>query len=150
MIDCSGLELPQIQEVVRLLISTVPRLTDHSSREAVLAVLAALVAPQSTDSDSAPTPSPVLGALIKWVDAESTKLTKSGTSSTRFVVLTWAATLLPFAQHAEQAQFDSLALSLSTLFDGVEDEAVTGKRAVRKGAEVVARRAVRKVSTPHS
>lgn len=122
-------------------------MTDHTSREGVLAVLSALVAPKPAADDAAPTPSPVLGALIKWVDAESTKLTKAGTSSSRFVVLTWAATLLPFAQHADQAQFDTLALSLSSLFDGVEDEKVAGKRAVRKSAEVVARRAVRNVSS---
>ena len=129
------------------MISTVSRLTDHSSREGVLAVIRALVSAQPTADDTPPTTSPVLGALIKWVDAESTKLAKAGTSATRFVVLTWAATLLPFAQHPDSAQFDSIALSLSSLFNGLEDESAAGKRGVRKSAEVVARRAVRNVSS---
>lgn len=144
----SGLQLAQVQEVVRLLISTVARLTDHTSRDRVLAVLAALVAPIPVFASDTPsiTSSPVLGALIKWVDAEASKLTKAGTPASRFVVLSWAATLLPLAQGADPAQFGTLALSLSSLFDGVEDEERGARRSVRKSAEVVARRAVRKVS----
>lgn len=84
--------------------------------------------------------------MIKWVEAETGKLSKTGTTATRFVVLTWAATLYPLAQDAGPAQWDSISLSLSSLYDGLQDEELTSKRSVRTSARDATRRAVRNVS----
>ncbi|GAA6002609.1 hypothetical protein JCM10207_007591 [Rhodosporidiobolus poonsookiae] len=143
-----SLEPQQVQDIVRLLIPTVPRYTDAPSRQAVLAVLAALLARDYTpneDDGAAKPPTYTLG-LIKFLEAETAKVEKSGAASTRFALLGWAATVyatVPVDRPLEDAPFASLAASLSTLLATVLDPQEGAKESLKQSALVQTRRAVR-------
>ncbi|KAJ8297218.1 eIF-2-alpha kinase activator gcn1 [Rhodotorula toruloides] len=147
-----SLEPAQVQDLVRLLVSTVPRYVDSTSRQAVLAVLSALLARDYAPSrdDVAATSNgktaSLTNGLIRWLEGETAKVDKTGASSTRFALLAWANTIyssVPADHPLEDAPFASLAITLSTLLNAVLDEANGAKESIRKSALVSTRRAVR-------
>ncbi|GAA5981477.1 hypothetical protein JCM10908_004121 [Rhodotorula pacifica] len=157
-----SLEASQVQDIVRLLLPTVPRYQDAASRQAVLAVVSALLARdyaagntasegEAPSSSSAANgdrklASALTAGLIKWLESETAKVEKSGATSTRLALLGWAATIyasVPAESALEDALFLSLATSLSSLLNVVLDESAAAKETVRKSALVVTRRAVR-------
>ncbi|GAA5901674.1 hypothetical protein JCM8208_001574 [Rhodotorula glutinis] len=157
-----SLEPSQVQDLVRLLLPTVPRYADSASRTAVLDVLSAVLArdhaaaaaPASTDAAepssaaAAATKSstPFTSGLIKWLDGEAAKVDKTGAASTRFTLLGWAVTIyqsVPADRPLDDPQFASLASSLSTLVYALLDEANPVKPALRHSTLVLARRAIR-------
>lgn len=162
--DCwwpaASLEPNQVQDIVRLILPTVPRYQDAASRQAVLAVVSALLARDNaagtadeTANAAATTngkPASALSTgLIKWLESETGKVEKSGATSTRLALLGWAATIyasVPAEHPLDDAPFLSLATSLSSLLNVVLDDSAGAKETVRKSALVVTRRAVRTVS----
>ncbi|BGP12338.1 hypothetical protein JCM10213_003855 [Rhodosporidiobolus nylandii] len=144
----------QVQDLVRLLIPTLPRYTDSSSRSAVLSVLSAILSrdylpssapsPSSSSSDS-PRFTP---GLIKFLDLETSKLPSSsaGATGTRFALLGWGCTIyssVPADSPLEDAQLASLAASLSALLGALLDPQGGAKEGMKNSALVVTRRAVR-------
>lgn len=151
----ASLEPAQVQDLVRLLVSTVPRYVDSTSRQAVLAVLSTLLARDyaSSRDDAAATSNgktaSLTNGLIKWLEGEAAKVDKTGAGSTRFALLAWANTIysaVPAVHPLEDAPFVSLAVTLSNLLNAVLDEANGAKDSIRKSALVSTRRAVRTVS----
>ncbi|BGP21302.1 translational activator of GCN4 [Rhodotorula toruloides] len=147
-----SLEPAQVQDLVRLLVGTVPRYVDSTSRQSVLAVLSALLARDyaSGRDDVAATSNgktaSLTNGLIKWLEGEAAKVDKTGAGSTRFTLLGWANTIyssIPVDHPLEDAPFISLALTLSALLTAVLDEVYGAKEAIRKSALVSTRRAVR-------
>ena len=149
-----------MQDIVRLILPTVPRYQDAASRQAVLAVVSALLARDNTAGTAGEAataaattngkPASALSTgLIKWLESETGKVEKSGATSTRLALLGWAATIyasVPAESPLDDAPFLSLATSLSTLLNVVLDESAGAKETVRKSVLVVTRRAVRTVS----
>lgn len=150
-----SLEPNQVQDIVRLILPTVPRYQDAASRQAVLAVVSALLARDyaagTANESAAPAangkPASALSTgLIKWLESETGKVEKSGATSTRLALLGWAATIyatVPAEHPLDDAPFLSLATSLSSLLNVILDESAGAKETVRKSALVVIRRAVR-------
>ncbi|GAA6038663.1 hypothetical protein JCM8097_009472 [Rhodosporidiobolus ruineniae] len=151
-----SLEPAQVQDIVRILIPTIPRYTDNASRQAVLAVLAAILsrdyAPPSAPSSDAPAENGAKApaytpGLIKFLEAEVAKVDKAAAPGTRFALLGWAATVyaaVPEEKPLEDAQLASLAQSLSTLLYVVLDPHGGAKDSLKQSALVVTRRAVRR------
>ncbi|GAA5844812.1 hypothetical protein JCM3766R1_003325 [Sporobolomyces carnicolor] len=134
-----NLEPAQVQDVVRLLIPTVPRYTDASSRSAVLSVLAALLARGDPS---------ITNGLVKWLESEVTKVEKSGQTSTRFALLGWAATiyssLAATAHEGDTApSYASVVNSFSTLAYVLLDPTSEVKTSLRNSVLVISRRALR-------
>ena len=154
----ASLEPNQVQDIVRLILPTVPRYQDAASRQAVLAVVSALLARDyaagTANESAAPAAngkpaSALRTGLIKWLESETGKVEKSGATSTRLALLGWAATIyatVPAEHPLDDAPFLSLAASLSSLLNVILDESAGAKETVRKSALVVTRRAVRTVS----
>lgn len=159
------LEQSQVQDLVRLLLSTIPRFNDQPSRHAVLAVLAALLAHEHDTalpaSNGSAEPAEVFGAapkkgisggLIKWLESEVAKVDKAGTVApgTRYVLLTWGTTIFASLHGAEAPtegpQWTSLVTSISYLFYALLDASATPKDSVRRSVLVLTRRVVRNVS----
>ncbi|GJN92071.1 hypothetical protein Rhopal_005099-T1 [Rhodotorula paludigena] len=147
-----SLEPAQVQDIVRLLLPTVSRYSDSPSRQGVLSVLSALLARDhaapSEAGSSAGTgkPAPITNGLVKWLEGEVAKVDKSGAASTRFALLGWATTVygsVPPEHPLEDAQFASLAASISTLLYLLLDDAGSAKPSMRQSALVLTRRAVR-------
>ncbi|GAA5925263.1 hypothetical protein JCM3775_006409 [Rhodotorula graminis] len=157
-----SLEASQVQDLVRLLLPTVPRYVDSASRTAVLDVLSAILArdhaaaaaPAIAATDAAEpsaaaatkSATPFTSGLIKWLDGEAAKVDKTGAASTRFALLGWAVTIyqsVPADRPLDDPQFSSLASSLSTLVYTLLDEANPVKPALRHSTLVLARRAIR-------
>ncbi|BGP36319.1 translational activator of GCN4 [Rhodotorula kratochvilovae] len=144
------LEPAQVQDIVRLLLPTVPRYIDAQSRQGVLAVLAAVLArdhaPPSKGAEPSGKSMPFTSSMIKWLEAEASKVEKSGAASTRFALLGWATTIytsVPADRTLEDPQFASLTSSLSSLLSVLLDEANPIKPAIRQSSLVITRRAVR-------
>ncbi|GAA6024607.1 hypothetical protein JCM11491_006044 [Sporobolomyces phaffii] len=145
------LEAAKVQDVVRLLIPTVSRYTDASSRTAVLAVLASILA----RDHARPTPTPtandtkspsITNGMTKWLEAEVAKVEKSGQNSTRFSLLGWAATIyasVPRDDPLDDGPWASLVHSFSTLVYVLLDPAANVKPSMRNSVLVYTRRAVR-------
>ena len=137
---------------MRLLLATVPKFLDPKSRSLVLSCVSALLAPapSPTSTDAAAPPAPrksITGALIKWLDSEVEKCTKTGTVAlnSKYVLLGWATTIYQSVTVAlDPAQWNSLVATFATLFDSliIDDSKLTAS------TKVMARRAIRKV--PHS
>lgn len=126
---------------MRLLIPTVPRYTDASSRSAVLSVLAALLARGDPS---------ITNGLVKWLESEVTKVEKSGQTSTRFALLGWAATiyssLAATAHEGDTApSYASVVNSFSTLAYVLLDPTSEVKTSLRNSVLVISRRALRSV-----
>ncbi|GAA5922766.1 Gcn1p [Sporobolomyces koalae] len=147
------LEPAQVQDLVRLLIPTVPRYTDAASRTAVLKVLAAVLArdyappsPASAEPATANKPAFTNG-MIKWLESEVAKVDKAGQASTRFALLGWATTIyasVPPDHPLEDGPWLSLVSSLSTLVYVLLDPAASAKASIRSSVLVSTRRAIRK------
>lgn len=150
-----------MQDIIRLILLTVPRYIDSLSRQAALAVLEALLArdhaaaPTTTEGEPAQSNGTdaksisVSSAMIRWLESEVGKLEKGGTVATRYVVLTWACAIFtsaPEDQPFADAQFNSLAASFSTLVYLLGDTTQSIKPSLRKSVLTVARRTVRNVS----
>ncbi|KAK4052868.1 translational activator of GCN4 [Microbotryomycetes sp. JL221] len=150
------------QDIVKALLPTIPRYNDGRSRLAVLAVVESLLTRPLTSQldngsaqssgESRPTQSiDLLVGLIKWLEAESIKLERSASSSTRFAVLLWACTIYSSAaatvkQDANlltDAQWSSLCQSLAALVYVLLDQREPVKPALRKSVLTTTRRAVR-------
>lgn len=151
----TDLEQSQVMEMVKLLMFTIPRYPDPKSRNLVLPVLAALfrnpTTPPTTPATSNGTPvrKSITGGMIKWIEGEVEKANKAGTmaSTSKYVLFTWAAAIYDTVTLAtDLAQFKSIVTTLSTLLDSLLDEAATPKLAVRNGATIIMRRAIRLVS----
>lgn len=133
------LEPNQLQDLTLLLIQTVPRYVDYSSRHAVVQVLVSLLSAHGTT---------ISNPIVKWLDNETTKhLTKSTASNSRFVLLTWAtAAWATTAKSLADAQLFSLGTSIAGLLDSILDQRSSTKPSLRQSALVMTRRAVRTVS----
>ncbi|GAA5985182.1 hypothetical protein JCM5350_004261 [Sporobolomyces pararoseus] len=145
-----SLEPSQAQDVVRLLIPTVPRYTDASSRSAVLSVLSALLARDHSGSTEVGQPNgkapSMTNGMIKWLENEVNKIEKSGQNATRFSLLGWAATIyssVPSDGSLEDPQWLSLLSSLSTLVYILLDPTTKIKPSLRNSVLVITRRAIR-------
>ncbi|GAA5862432.1 hypothetical protein JCM1840_004179 [Sporobolomyces johnsonii] len=151
-----SLEPSQVQDIVRLLIPTVPRFTDSASRNAVLSVLSALLARDhavATADGDAPAEgaangktSSITNGMTKWLEAEVGKVEKSGQTATRFALLCWAQTIyasVPPEHPLDDAPWTSLITSLSTLLYILLDPASKVKPSMRQSILVATRRAVR-------
>ncbi|GAA5855038.1 hypothetical protein JCM8547_002355 [Rhodosporidiobolus lusitaniae] len=149
-----SLEPGQVQAILlQLLLPTLPRYTDASSRSAVLSILSALLArdytPTSSDDAEACSASPApkyTAGLIKLLESEISKTAPTAAASTRLALLGWATTIyasVPAEVELEEAQFVSLASSLSGLLSGLLDRQNGAKESLRQGALIATRRAVR-------
>lgn len=91
----------------------------------------------------------ITGGMIKWLEMEVEKLEKVGAvaPSTRYVLITWATAIFASfnGRTIQDAQFNSLVSSLSSLVYGLLDEEVTKKLSVRHSVVALARRVVRNV-----
>lgn len=142
----------QVQDLVRLLLATVPRYLDSTSRKVVLQVLASLLATerqvQAAAGDAAQKKG-VTAGLIKWLEMEVEKSEKNGTVAvdTRYVLLGWALTLYgSIDETLEAGQWTSLVNSLAVLIDALVDEKALAKVSLRKAVIKMTRRAIRSVS----
>lgn len=154
LLSPATLEPSQAQDIIRLLILTVPRFVDGMSRQAVLSILQALLSREHSTShdDSQPEgngkPSGISGGMIKWVESEVAKLEKGGTTGTRFVVLTWACAVYASISDGEplaEAQWTSIVGSLSSLVEMLLDGAQGLRPSLRKAVLTSTRRTVRNV-----
>ena len=153
----ASLDPSQAQDIIRMLLPTIPRYVDSRSRQAVTAVLQALLtkAPQGDDGQANGTerPANLLPGMAKWLDSETKKLERTGSPSTRFSVLNWACTIFSVAakdENAHSAQFPSIATSLASLVYVLLDETESIKPALRKSVLTLTRRAVRNVGARQS
>ncbi|ORY90168.1 ARM repeat-containing protein [Leucosporidium creatinivorum] len=145
------LEPSQVQDIIRLLIPTVPRYIDAASRTAVLEVLQALLTREQPpiaegEANGAAKPAGISGGMIRWLEGEVKKLEKGGPTATRFVVLTWACTIfasIPQDEPLVDAQWTSLVASLASLVSSLLDGAVSMKPSLRKAVLTISRRTVR-------
>lgn len=145
-----------MQDIIRLLILTVPRYIDAASRTAVLEVLQALLtreqpapAAEGEADRAAPKQAGISGGMIRWLEGEVKKLEKGGPTATRFVVLTWASTIfasIPQDEPLAEAQWTSLVASLASLVYALLDGSVPMKPSLRKAVLTISRRTVRNVS----
>ncbi|KAK4055085.1 translational activator of GCN4 [Microbotryomycetes sp. JL201] len=143
----------QVQDVIKALLATVPRYSDSRSRIAVLAVLDGLLArarqphANGTSTSDDRKPLDILPGMIKWLDAETKKLERTGSSSTRFNVLHWACAIYSNAckdaNTLSETQWSALVSSLASLTFVLLDEAEPVKPTLRKSVLTVTRRAVR-------
>ncbi|GAA5986671.1 hypothetical protein JCM11641_001358 [Rhodosporidiobolus odoratus] len=146
-------EPAQIQDLVRLLIPTLPRYTDSSSRQLVLSVLAAILsrdhAPSPTESaETSSLPPKYTPGLIKFLDAETQKIEKASAATSRFALLGWATTIYSSSPTQSEEGFDegqwvSLVNSLSTLVGGLLEPNGGAKEGLKHSTLVLSRRAVR-------
>ncbi|GAA6058506.1 hypothetical protein JCM10212_006945 [Sporobolomyces blumeae] len=153
LVQKPSLEPSRVQDVVRLLIPTVPRYTDGPSRSAVLSVLSALLArdhavattPQENGEVNGKSPA-ITNGMIKWLEGEVSKIEKSASTATRFSLLGWATTIyasVPPEHPLDDAPFSSLAASISTLVFALLDPAQSVKPSMRNSTLVSTRRAIR-------
>ncbi|GAA5877296.1 hypothetical protein JCM16303_006233 [Sporobolomyces ruberrimus] len=145
--NATTLEASKVQDVVRLLIPTVPRYTDASSRTAVLSVLSSILARDhagsATENGKGPS---ITNGMVKWLESEVSKIEKTGQTATRFSLLNWAATIyasVPKEGQLEDPQFLSLLTSFSTLLYLLLDPSAKIKTSLRNSAVVITRRAIR-------
>lgn len=138
-----------MQDLVRLLMLTVPRYLDAPSRAAVLPVLAALLRPVPSSEDSSVIPRrSITPGMIKWLDGEVDRSSKSGTvaAGSKFVLLSWGLTILDSTTPGmDAAQLDSLLGSIAVLVDALLDPESNPRGPVRKSVQVMTRRSVRTV-----
>lgn len=151
----TDLEPGQVQDLVKLLLATVPRFNDPPSRQAVLSVLSALlirertleVSSEGQNGEAATNRKGIRGGLIKWLEMEVDKSEKLGTvaADTKFVLITWASTIFgELHSILDEAQWNSCLHSIAILLDALLDENV--KPATRKAVQRIVRRLIRNVS----
>ncbi|KAM0793613.1 hypothetical protein ACM66B_001046 [Microbotryomycetes sp. NB124-2] len=152
-----SLEPAQVQDVIKVLLPTVPRYNDSHSRLAVVAVLDALLSRSraaaashtvngASQDDENSKPLDILPGMIKWLDQEAKKLATAGSSSSRFNVLHWACTIYTNACKDDKLSdtlWTSLTSSLASLVFVLLDETEPVKPALRKSVLTVTRRALR-------
>ncbi|KIJ51382.1 hypothetical protein M422DRAFT_43931 [Sphaerobolus stellatus SS14] len=143
------LKANQLGDIFNLLILTYPRYIDGPSREAVERTLGGLLT--RGKEDEAPGEGKIVQGILKWLAMESQQIGNRNSSSSapgnQFVLLNWACVVYTWicqssSKFSDQA-LKSILSTLASLLDSLLDQTAHIKQAIRRGAVVRARRAIR-------